>query len=81
MPLNETLTEGLDTYNIGPKLRDLRLTRKMGLVELGKHTGLSAGTAGARQAPGVGGAAGRPAAHQQQYRCLRASCGNDCLAV
>ena len=29
-------------YQIGPKLRALRLKKSMGLVELGKHTGLSA---------------------------------------
>ena len=42
MPLSETLTEGLDAYDIGPKIRDLRIGRKLGLVELGRHTGLSA---------------------------------------
>lgn len=39
--LSPTLTEGLERYRIGPKLRALRLKRKMGLVELGRHTGLS----------------------------------------
>lgn len=39
--LSQTLTEGLERYEIGPKLRALRLRKKMGLVELGKHTGLS----------------------------------------
>lgn len=39
--LSATLTEGLERYRIGPKLRALRLKRKMGLVELGRHTGLS----------------------------------------
>lgn len=39
--LSQTLTEGLERYEIGPKLRALRLKKKMGLVELGKHTGLS----------------------------------------
>jgi len=39
--LSSTLSEGLARYEIGPKLRALRLRRKMGLVELGKHTGLS----------------------------------------
>jgi transcriptional regulator with XRE-family HTH domain len=39
--LSETLTEGLERYGIGPKLRALRLKKKMGLVELGQHTGLS----------------------------------------
>lgn len=42
MPLNETLTQGLDTYAVGQKIRDLRLGKKLGLVELGRHTGLSA---------------------------------------
>jgi len=40
--LNETLTQGLKPYQIGEKLRTLRLKKSMGLVELGKHTGLSA---------------------------------------
>lgn len=39
--LSETLSKGLERYQIGPKLRALRLKRKMGLVELGSHTGLS----------------------------------------
>lgn len=39
--LTSTLREGLDAYLIGPKLRALRLKKKMGLVELGKHTSLS----------------------------------------
>lgn len=39
--LSETLTEGLDRYSIGPKLRSLRLKKKIGLVELGQHSGLS----------------------------------------
>ena len=40
--LTKTLSDGLDRYHIGPKLRILRLKKKMGLVELGRHTGLSA---------------------------------------
>lgn len=40
--LSETLQEGLREYEIGEKVRALRLRKKMGLVELGKHTGLSA---------------------------------------
>ncbi len=40
--LSSTLSDGLRQYRIGAKLRALRLHRKMGLVELGKHTGLSA---------------------------------------
>jgi len=40
--LSETLAKGLGDYAIGEKLRALRLKKKIGLVELGKHTGLSA---------------------------------------
>jgi transcriptional regulator with XRE-family HTH domain len=40
--LNETLTNELGRYSIGEKLRVLRRRKSMGLVELGKHTGLSA---------------------------------------
>ena len=40
--LSETLAKGLRDYAIGEKLRALRLRKKMGLVELGRHTGLSA---------------------------------------
>lgn len=40
--LSPTLREGLKAYAIGPKLRGIRLKKKMGLVELGRHTGLSA---------------------------------------
>ena len=39
--LTSTLNEGLKSYSIGEKLRTLRLRKKMGLVELGSHTGLS----------------------------------------
>lgn len=39
--LSETITAGLHSYAIGPKLRRLRLRKSMGLIELGKHTGLS----------------------------------------
>lgn len=39
--LSPTLREGLKAYAIGPKLRAIRLKKKMGLVELGRHTGLS----------------------------------------
>jgi transcriptional regulator with XRE-family HTH domain len=39
--LTATLKTGLSGYEIGAKVRSLRLKRKMGLVELGKHTGLS----------------------------------------
>jgi transcriptional regulator with XRE-family HTH domain len=41
--LSETLAKGLGRYAIGEKLRALRLKKKIGLVELGRHTGLSAG--------------------------------------
>jgi transcriptional regulator with XRE-family HTH domain len=40
--LSETLSKGIGRYAIGEKLRALRLRKKMGLVELGRHTGLSA---------------------------------------
>jgi len=40
--LTSTLRDGLDAYAIGAKLRQLRLAKKMGLVELGGHTALSA---------------------------------------
>jgi transcriptional regulator with XRE-family HTH domain len=39
---NKTIEEGLRPYALGEKLRTLRLRKSMGLVELGKHTGLSA---------------------------------------
>ena len=39
--LTPTLREGLNSYAIGPKIRAIRLKKKMGLVELGRHTGLS----------------------------------------
>ena len=39
--LTPTLRKGLGEYVIGMKIRTLRLKKKMGLVELGKHTGLS----------------------------------------
>lgn len=40
--LSATLKAGLSDYDIGGKIRSLRLKKKMGLVELGQHTGLSA---------------------------------------
>ena len=40
--MNNTIVEGLRPYALGEKLRTLRLRKSMGLVELGKHTGLSA---------------------------------------
>ena len=39
--LSKTLEDGLSKYSIGEKLRVLRLRKKMGLVDLGKHTSLS----------------------------------------
>lgn len=39
--LSETLADGLGRYGIGEKVRALRLGKKLGLVELGEHTGLS----------------------------------------
>jgi transcriptional regulator with XRE-family HTH domain len=41
--LSPTLRTGLDAYAIGDRLRALRLKKKIGLVELGKHTRLSPG--------------------------------------
>src|SRR5271154_5530728 len=40
--MTDTIAEGLGRYSIGEKLRSMRLRKSMGLVELGKHTGLSA---------------------------------------
>jgi transcriptional regulator with XRE-family HTH domain len=40
--MTEAISEGLGRYSIGEKLRSMRLRKSMGLVELGKHTGLSA---------------------------------------
>ena len=39
--LSETLTTGLAHYRIGSKVRALRLKKKLGLMQLGEHTGLS----------------------------------------
>jgi transcriptional regulator with XRE-family HTH domain len=39
--LSPTLKNGLTSYAIGPKVRAVRLKKKLGLVELGRHTGLS----------------------------------------
>jgi len=38
----QTITRALSAYEIGKKLRQLRLRKKVALVDLGKHTGLSA---------------------------------------
>lgn len=40
--LSETLTEGLEEYEIGATIRTLRVDKGLGLEQLGKHTGLSA---------------------------------------
>jgi transcriptional regulator with XRE-family HTH domain len=37
-----TIRRVLSSYELGPKLRQLRLRKKIALVDLGKHTGLSA---------------------------------------
>src|SRR4051812_48028445 len=39
--LSETLSSGLRRYRIGAKVHALRAAKELGLVELGKHTGLS----------------------------------------
>lgn len=41
--ITTAITHELRSYAIGDRLRALRLRRKLGLVELGRHTGLSAG--------------------------------------
>src|SRR5512146_2125045 len=41
--LSDTLVAGLAHYAIGPKIRALRKKKKLGLVQLGEHTGLSPG--------------------------------------
>ncbi|MBM3543547.1 MAG: helix-turn-helix domain-containing protein [Alphaproteobacteria bacterium] len=41
--LSRTLATGLEYYEIGPKIRALRHQKKLGLVQLGEHTGLSPG--------------------------------------
>jgi transcriptional regulator with XRE-family HTH domain len=40
--MTDAISDGLARYSIGENLRSLRLRKSMGLVELGKHTGLSA---------------------------------------
>ena len=40
--LSETIIDGLDQYRIGEKVRALRTGKKLGLVQLGEYTGLSA---------------------------------------
>ena len=39
--LSKTLQDGLADYAIGARIRAMRLKKKIGLVELGRHTGLS----------------------------------------
>ncbi|MBI1621639.1 helix-turn-helix domain-containing protein [Aquamicrobium zhengzhouense] len=39
--LSDTLTTELERYQIGPRIRAMRLKKKMGLVQLGEHTGMS----------------------------------------
>jgi len=41
--LSETLTDRIDQYRIGPKVRALRSAKGLGLAQLGAHTGMSAG--------------------------------------
>jgi transcriptional regulator with XRE-family HTH domain len=41
--LSESLAAGLQSYQIGPKIRMLRQKKDLGLVQLGEHTGLSSG--------------------------------------
>lgn len=39
--LSDSLTAELERYRIGPRIKTLRLKKKLGLVQLGEHTGLS----------------------------------------
>jgi transcriptional regulator with XRE-family HTH domain len=41
--LSQTLATGLKSYEIGPKIRALRLKKTLGLMQLGEHTGMSSG--------------------------------------
>ncbi len=41
--LTETLSKGLEDYDIGSKVRALRLDKGMALAQLGEHSGLSVG--------------------------------------
>ncbi len=41
--LSQTLATGLESYQIGQKIRALRLKKNLGLVQLGEHTRLSSG--------------------------------------
>ena len=40
--MSPALLDGLRSYDVGAKLRELRLRKKLGLVGLAEHTGLSA---------------------------------------
>ena len=42
LPVDDAVGRIVDSYDIGAKLRRLRLRRKVSLTDLGKHTGLSA---------------------------------------
>ncbi|TIV03878.1 MAG: helix-turn-helix transcriptional regulator, partial [Mesorhizobium sp.] len=39
--LSDTLSNELQRYAIGPRIKALRLRKKLGLVQLAGHTGLS----------------------------------------
>ena len=39
--LTKTLQDGLNDHGVGAKIRALRLKKKIGLVDLRKHAGLS----------------------------------------
>ena len=41
MGVRPNLPEGIERYRVGAKIRRLRLRKKISLVELGRHTGLS----------------------------------------
>ena len=41
--LSDTLSKGLEDYEIGAKVRALRSNKGMALAQLGKHSGLSVG--------------------------------------
>jgi transcriptional regulator with XRE-family HTH domain len=40
---SDTLAAGIEQYQIGPRIRALRKGKKLGLVQLGEHSGLSPG--------------------------------------
>ena len=42
--LTPTLKRGLDAYAIGATVKALRTKKRIGLVELGRHSGLSPAT-------------------------------------